>query len=446
MVDASTLFIGGFLPGELVLPAVALLGAAAMGPLLGGIAAGWLVSLGLAAWKRMAGIAGAATMGLGVSLYLGRQHHPSMGSSVCNLNETFNCDVVNASVYSELWGIPIAFFGSAFYAGVIAVAAMSLLGRKQHDRAAHAVFAGAVLSVIYSAYLAWASVQLGAWCLFCISLYGVNLILAGASFMEVKASGSPLGEGIQAALWGKDDRSVSVMSVAGVAVFLTAMLWYRGMGPADGSSAVVMSGGKVDYSSMYEVTPAEVRLGGSEPVLGAPTAPYTLVEFADFECPACGRISDEVKKLPEQVPSLKLMFKHYPLSNACNASVESSFHEHACGAAKGAECARQQGRFWELGRLMFKNQQYLAPADLEMMAGQVSMDLATWKSCLDQPATLSTITADVAAANALGISGTPSLYLHGLGPSGTWVKVFGGPADVKTLVEAHKAGKLTVGG
>ncbi len=443
-MDASTLIIGAP-SAELALPAVAILGAAAMGPLLGGIVAGWLASIGLAAWKRMAGIAGAAAMGLGVSLYLGRQHHPANGSSLCNVNETFNCDVVNTSAASELFGIPIAFLGSGFYAGVFALALLALSGRKNHGRAAHAVLGGALVSLAYSAYLAWASVQLGAWCLFCISLYGVNLILAGASWAETRGSGVSVGDGIKEAFFGKDDRSVGAMSTAGAVIFIGAMFWYRSMGPAGGAAPVVTESGAVDYSSMYTVTDAPVRLGGSEPVLGNPAAAYTVVEFADFECPACGRISDDVKKIPEKVPEAKLLFKHYPLSMACNPSIQSAFHEHACGAAKGAECARQQGRFWELGRLMFKNQQYLAPTDLEVMASQVNMDMAAWKACLDQPATLSVISSDVDAANALGITGTPTLYLNGLGAPDQWVKVNGGPDEVQTLIKAHKAGTLTLG-
>lgn len=442
-MDVTTLITDG-LTASPALALGVLLAAGTSTPVLGGIAAGWLASIGLAAWKRMAGIAGAAGMGLGVSLYLGRQHHPSSGSSICNINEQFNCDVVNASPQSELFGIPIALLGAGFYAGVFAVSLLALSGRAKHERAAHAVLGGSLLSLVYSAYLAKVSMDLGVWCLFCISLYGVNAILAGASLLEARSSGLSVGAGIKEAFLGKEDRSVGAMSTAGAVIFIGAMLWYRGLGPA-GPAPVAGAGGVVDYSTLYEPAPVPVRLGGSEASLGSQSASYTVVEFADFECPACGRISDDVKKLPEKHPDLRLLFKHYPLSNACNPSVQSAFHEHACGAAKAAECARQQGRFWELSRLMFKNQQYLSPGDLQTMAGQVSLDTASWSACLDQPATLSAISADIDMANSLGLTGTPSLYLHGLGAEGQWVKVMGGPSDVTVLVEAHKAGKLKLG-
>lgn len=417
-------------------------GAASLGAIVGGILGGWALSAGLAAWRRMAGVLAASLGGLGVSLYLGRQHHPSTPPSICNVDDVFNCDAVNSSAWSEVAGVPIAFLGAGFYAATAAVAALSLSGRPGHARAAHGVFGGAVVAVLYSAFLAFQSMQMGAWCLFCISLYGINLILLGAAGAEARAAGVPLLDGVKEAYFGKDDKSVGVMSTVGAVALIGAMVWYRGLGPAAPPTA---AGGQVDYAAMYQMLPAAVELDGSEPVEGNPAAPYTVVEFADFQCPACARIADGMKELPKALPEVRVLFKHYPLSNVCNPLIDSAFHEHACGAAAAADCAGKQGKFWELNRLMFLNQQYLSPPDLQTMAAQIGLDLPAWSACLADPGTMAGISADVQAANAVGISGTPSVFLRGIAGD-RWVKVPGGPGDVKVLVEAHKSGKLSVGG
>ena len=90
-----------------------------------------------------------------------------------------------------------------------------------------------------------------------------------------------------------------------------------------------------------------VPLDGSEPVYGNPDAKYTVVEFADFECPYCGMVAPELKKIVDENPDVKLLFKHYPLSNVCNLNVAREGHANACAAAIASDCAGKQGKFWE---------------------------------------------------------------------------------------------------
>ena len=165
-----------------------LVGAASMGPIVGGIVAGWLIIIGLLVWRRPLGVAAAGLMGLGVSLYLGRQHHPSAGSSFCSVDDVFNCDVVNRSEYSELFGVPIAFLGAGFYAACLFIGVMLEREPKHHARGAHIVAFGGLFAVLYSGFLAWASSQLGSWCLFCISLYGVNALLLVGGVLNAQRS------------------------------------------------------------------------------------------------------------------------------------------------------------------------------------------------------------------------------------------------------------------
>ena len=172
--------------------------------LLGAIGGGWFVAAALMVWNRLAGIGAAAAMGVGVSLYLGRQHHPSHASSMCNVDEVFNCDVVNTGAYSEIGGIPIAFLGTAFYVGCVVLAGLASQSREAYSRAGHLLTLGGVFASLYSLFLAYQSSLLGAWCLFCISLYGVNAILLAGGLWMVKESDVALRAGDFRSPYGKD--------------------------------------------------------------------------------------------------------------------------------------------------------------------------------------------------------------------------------------------------
>jgi len=415
-------------------------------PIIGGIAAGWLVCAGLVAWNRYAGLAATGAMGLGVSIYLGFQHAADAGTSACSVSDVFNCDTVNRSEYSEIMGIPIAFLGAAFYAAVLVVSAAASRRPDAHRRAGHAIFAGSLLSVAYSGFLAWASMQLGAWCLFCISLYGVNLILLVASALQARTlEGETLFGGIGPALAGDGDRSRSRMVLVGAFTLVFSFVAYKRSGggaPTAGEAVSQKSPAEIDPSELavlFQAPKAPLEVDGTEPVLGDPSAPYVLVEFADYECPHCAATAPELKALVEAHPEIQLQFKHYPISNICNDAIGAAGHQNACAAAAAAECARQQGRFWELSALMFKNQQYLAKDDLRFMAGQVGLDKDAFESCMADPATEQAVRLDAAAGDQAGLTGTPTLYLKGI-KGEEWVHVKGLGDEAAALVAAHKMG------
>ena len=415
-------------------------------PIIGGIIVGWLVCAGLVAWKRYAGLVAAGAMGLGVSIYLGFQHAADAGASACSVSEVFNCDTVNRSEYSEFMGIPIAFIGAGFYAAVLVVSAAAMRRPESHPRAGHTIFAGSLIGVAYSAFLAWASMQLGAWCLFCISLYGVNLILLGGSALQARTlDGVTLFGGIGPALAGRDDKSRTRMVLVGAFTLVFSHVAYKRSGggaPSAGQAIAQKEAGDIDPAELavlFQAPKTPLEVDGTEPVLGDPSAPYILVEFADYECPHCAATAPELKALIEAHPEIQLQFKHYPISNICNDAIGAPGHENACAAAAAAECARQQGRFWELSALMFKNQQYLAKDDLRFMAGQVELDKDAFETCMADPATEQAVRVDAAAGDQAGLTGTPTLYLKGI-KGEEWVHVKGLAEEAAALVAAHKMG------
>jgi len=140
-------------------------------------------------------------------------------------------------------------------------------------------------------------------------------------------------------------------------------------------------------------------------ILGNPEAKNILVEFSDFECPACGEAYKELKKIEEKYKdNLEIIYKHYPLPA----------HSNAYLAAEASECASDQGQFWPYHDLLFENQQNLTRNDLLNYARSLNLDLARFTQCLDSQAARSIISQQIKEGNDLKLKGTPTFFLDGM--------------------------------
>lgn len=151
-------------------------------------------------------------------------------------------------------------------------------------------------------------------------------------------------------------------------------------------------------SPRYDVQPRGVPRGPED-------APVTIIEFSDFQCPYCLRVTPTIKdllaKYPEQV---RFFYRHLPLDN----------HSRARSAAVASVCAGRQGEFWDYHDVLFENQGALEDEDLRGYAEHIRLDLDLFDACLVSPEAAAWVDEDRAAADALGISGTPAFYVNGV--------------------------------
>jgi protein-disulfide isomerase len=137
---------------------------------------------------------------------------------------------------------------------------------------------------------------------------------------------------------------------------------------------------------------------------GLSQAPVTIVVFDDFQCPYCARLDGTLRALHERYPTqVEVYQRDYPLE----------FHQQARGAHIAARCAGQQGAFWAMHDLLFANQHSLDAEGLRRWANALDLDMAAYDVCLDSPSVAWEVEADVAAAQALGVLGTPTCYING---------------------------------
>ena len=152
-----------------------------------------------------------------------------------------------------------------------------------------------------------------------------------------------------------------------------------------------------------------VAVNGLAHVRGADTAPITLVEYGDYECPPCFPYEQIVRRLLEKYPdSLKFEYRHFPLTGP---------HPHALAAAVAADAAGQQGKFWEMhDALMVSREQWSRTKDAETFflekAEQLGLDMKLFRESIHATESEQRILKQRAAAEASGIHATPSFLLN----------------------------------
>lgn len=145
------------------------------------------------------------------------------------------------------------------------------------------------------------------------------------------------------------------------------------------------------------------RLEGS-PLLGKADAKIQIVEYSDFQCPFCARVTQTLKDLKAKYgDELVVAFKHFPLA----------FHREAMPAALASMCAHEQGKFWEYHDQLFGNMKHLLPENLKGYAQAVGLDVAKFEECIASNRHQAKIDADMTEGRAAGVRGTPSIYING---------------------------------
>ena len=152
---------------------------------------------------------------------------------------------------------------------------------------------------------------------------------------------------------------------------------------------------------------------GAQPphIRGNPNAPVTLEEFGDFECPACGSYTVELRKIESEFGDrLRVIFREYPLY--------PTPHKHALIAAQAAEAAGLQGRFFEMHDKLYENQNAwkdvtdVMPIFIDY-AKQIGLDTDRFAREINGEIIAARIFQDGKRVHALGITGTPAFFVNG---------------------------------
>ncbi len=153
----------------------------------------------------------------------------------------------------------------------------------------------------------------------------------------------------------------------------------------------------------------KVLIQDDSPRIGSPSAAVTLVEFGDFQCPACGAYHTVVNQLlAKHKDSLSLVFRHFPLPS----------HPNAMPAARAVEAAGKQGKFWEMYDKVYETQRDWstdknAIAVFAQYAKDLGLNATQFEKDIGSAEVQKRIDDDVVDANTLGVNATPTFYVNG---------------------------------
>ena len=230
------------------------------------------------------------------------------------------------------------------------------------------------------------------------------------------------------------DKAKAMVVLAGLVVavvlagtYFNYSLWQQSSGlqalPAGNGSGSLQEANPLGQSGSGQAGSNVLLFEESDPSIGPKDAMVTVVEFSDFECPYCGAAAGThaglissfkardpsweaaVPKLEELARQgrIRFVYRDFPLS----------FHQDAQKAAEAAECADEQGEFWEMHDKIFENQDAIGVSSLKQYARDIGLDSAQFDACLDSGQTASEVKKDLADGQKLGVSGTPAFFING---------------------------------
>ncbi len=137
-------------------------------------------------------------------------------------------------------------------------------------------------------------------------------------------------------------------------------------------------------------------------IRGDENAPVTIIEYSDFECPYCERFHPTMLEVMEKYDGkVRWVFRHFPLS----------FHPNAKPAALAAECAADQGKFWEFADKLFENRETLGDDLYTKLATDLGLNVATFGDCYTSGKYSDKIDSQASEGAAAGVSGTPGSFV-----------------------------------
>jgi len=158
-------------------------------------------------------------------------------------------------------------------------------------------------------------------------------------------------------------------------------------------------------------------------VWGPVDAPYTIVEYGDFQCEFCLKASGSIQEVLRELDGdLRYVWRHAPLTTQ---------HPNALAGAEAAEAASMQGKFFEFERGLFADQEHQLPSDIVRLAASLGLDVPKFERDLESAEVTGRVRDDMLDAEAMNITSVPTFFVNG--------RRHVGPYDAQSLIRALQA-------
>ena len=227
---------------------------------------------------------------------------------------------------------------------------------------------------------------------------------------ELKARMKPVGEADVVTFYQSNINQMQGRSLEVMAPAIRRYLQDQSSETARASLIADLRKSGPEVRVLFDAPRHTVEVTADDPSIGSASAPVTLVEFSDFQCPFCQRVAPTLKQVKQTYgDKVRIVWKDFPLTQ---------IHPQAFKAGEAAHCAADQGKCWEYHDRLFANQQQLMPADLKKHATDLGLDSKAFDSCLDSSKYGERVRDGVAEGSRLGVNSTPMIYINGRALSG----------------------------
>ncbi|HMK34824.1 MAG TPA: vitamin K epoxide reductase family protein [Desulfomonilaceae bacterium] len=342
-------------------------------------------------------------------------------SALCRADGTVNCDGILITDYAVLFGyFPSSVLGLVGFTFVLWMVVNALV----NERIRKVSWVGLVLYFFAAIGFSWYYVYIMAFevdyiCTWCIVVHVVNLL---SLILVIIVSVKKKNEFLLPEIASKAER---IYFVAG-GILLSCFVFFVSM---SAEKALSFENAKTKYedlandpvviTALLKGSPTyEVAMSSGDPVFGNPAAPYPIFFFSDFQCPVCPKVEHELRAIVALNPdALCLVYKNFPLSTDCNASLVGNLHPVACAAARAAYAAfllKGADAFWAYGDLLFANQKQLKTAPWSEFAAKIGLNTTKFDRLMspDSPAAMK-VKEDTELGAKLKLAATPQIFFQG---------------------------------
>jgi uncharacterized membrane protein/protein-disulfide isomerase len=346
-------------------------------------------------------------IGLFVSTYLSYSHYrvytDTGYKSFCAISKAINCDTVSQSAYSIFLGLPVPVWGIVGYTFFLLFLLIAKDRDAQNRRVWTLQFLIAAAFTAYSIVLAAISTfYIHSYCIMCLVLYAVNLLLLFYTRMirsRFKSSG--LIDGFKKDIQFLKTKRSSVIGI--FAPFFSVVILLVLFFPTYWQFAPPALPAKTDSGITKE----------GHPWIGAQNPKLIITEYTDYKCFQCKKMHFFLRQLIAKHPDkIRLIHRNFPMDHAVNPIIKEPFHIGSGKMALLAIYAASQNKFWQMNDLLFEMAGESDVIDVRELAAQLGMDSKTLARSMNNPAGRQLLQDDILSALKLQISGTPAYVIN----------------------------------
>ncbi|MGE3758345.1 MAG: DsbA family protein [Pseudobdellovibrionaceae bacterium] len=342
------------------------------------------------------------------------------GSSACNINATFNCDVTSSSSYAALFGIPIALWGAfvnLYNLGLIIIARLRV-SSDQTRIERYSLYLSGLIALASLVMGGISTFKLNAFCPFCLGTYALSFLTLACIYKIQTSNGNSQSKLSRlpddfGALAGEFRPYLIGALLIIPAVWLANSMWSDSKGGREILQLVQNSTQEWQYNSPQTFSDSGLKAPATR------TPIMTIVEFADFRCAHCRTAAPNLKAFKESHPDVELIYKAFPLDGTCNAApgFKGNGDGISCKLAFSVFCSERKQKGWEAYHWIFDRQEKFFGSDttevLKTMASDLKMEWSEMEACLAEEDIKNNVQAQAKEGENAKILGTPAIFVNG---------------------------------